>query len=84
MGSALGNASLRRAGEQQNAQGEQEEAARQVGDWSEGVGERVKGKVGEVLAARDPNTERSEEWKRMHDEGKARQKGTEEEIGKRW
>jgi indoleamine 2,3-dioxygenase len=89
VGTLIGNESLRRQGEEQNEKGKEEEAARQVRDWGEGVGQRVKGKAGEVYSSMKPEEPGQEgvdrlKYKQMHDEGKAKQEQTHEEIDRRW
>ncbi|PGH08324.1 hypothetical protein AJ79_06011 [Helicocarpus griseus UAMH5409] len=93
LGSAIGNDSLRKAGEQQNAEGEEQEARKQAQQWGQGAGDRVTGKVGEFLSG--PGFGGSEEerikaenerrkFKEMHDEGKAQQKEAKKDIEQRW
>jgi len=80
VGAAIGNERLRREGEEQNARGQEEEARRHLQDWGEGVQGRVKGKIGEALAP----GETSEDWKKVHDDAKLKQKMTEEKMDRRW
>ena len=90
IGTLVGNENLRRTGEEQNQQGQEQEAMQHLQDWGEGVQNRVKGKVGEVLAAGKPEGGEGHEedehmkYKRMHDQGKQAQKGAEQNIEQRW
>ena len=93
VGAAIGNENLRRDGASQTARGEEEEARKQVHEWGNSVGDRVKGKVGEFVSGPgfggDEEQRLKEEKERMkykdlHDQGKMRQKGVEAEIDQRW
>ncbi|PGH23070.1 hypothetical protein AJ80_02844 [Polytolypa hystricis UAMH7299] len=93
LGTAIGNDSLRRQGEAQLSRGQDQEAQRQVHDWGEGVGDRVKGKVGTALSGagfggteeeRLKQERERAEWKDLHDQGKERQMESERDIQRRW
>ncbi|EEH23587.1 hypothetical protein PABG_05798 [Paracoccidioides brasiliensis Pb03] len=93
VGAAIGNDNLRKAGERQNAEGENQEARRQAHEWAEGAGDRVTGKVGELLSGpgfggSDEDRMKAEaerrKFKQMHEEGKLQQKSAEEDIDQRW
>ncbi|OJD18705.1 hypothetical protein AJ78_01320 [Emergomyces pasteurianus Ep9510] len=93
VGAAIGNDALRKAGERQNEEGEQQEARKQAQKWGEGAGDRVTGKVGEFLSGPGfggTDQERMEaeaerrKFKQMHEEGKSQQKKAEQDIENRW
>ncbi|PGH34553.1 hypothetical protein GX50_02636 [[Emmonsia] crescens] len=93
VGAAIGNENLRKAGERQNQEGEQQEARKQAQKWGDGAGDRVTGKVGELLSGPGfggSDQERMEaeaerrKFKQMHEEGKSQQKKAEQLIEKRW
>ncbi|RAL09217.1 putative mismatched base pair and cruciform DNA recognition protein [Aspergillus homomorphus CBS 101889] len=80
LGNLVGNESLRRAGQEQNAAGKQQEAEGQLQDWGQGVKGRVEGGVGKVAAAATGDESKEAAWRDVHDEGKARQRGAEVDI----
>ncbi|ODH51243.1 hypothetical protein GX48_02672 [Paracoccidioides brasiliensis] len=62
-------------------------------EWAEGAGDRVTGKVGELLSGpgfggSDEDRMKAEaerrKFKQMHEEGKLQQKSAEEDIDQRW
>ncbi|GKZ28210.1 hypothetical protein AbraIFM66950_000021 [Aspergillus brasiliensis] len=84
LGNLIGNEGLRKAGQEQNAAGKQAEAEGQVRDWQEGVKGRAKGAVGKVAAAATGDDEEEQKWRDIHDEGKVRERGVEQEVQKRY
>ncbi|RAK72826.1 IDO-domain-containing protein [Aspergillus fijiensis CBS 313.89] len=83
LGNLVGNESLRRAGQEQNAAGKQQEAEGQLKDWGEGVKGRVEGGVGKVAAAVTGDEAQEQRAKEIHDSGKVRQRGAEADIERR-
>ncbi|PYH48612.1 putative mismatched base pair and cruciform DNA recognition protein [Aspergillus saccharolyticus JOP 1030-1] len=83
LGNLIGNESLRKAGQEQNAAGKQAEAEGQLKDWGEGVKGRVEGGVGKVAAAVTGDEAEEQRYKEVHDTGKVQQRGAEADIQKR-
>ncbi|OJJ44356.1 hypothetical protein ASPZODRAFT_153814 [Penicilliopsis zonata CBS 506.65] len=83
LGNLIGNDSLRRAGQEQNAAGKEQEARGQLKDWSGGVTDRAAGALGSVGAAIVGDREEEQKWRDVHDEGKTRQRGAEADIQRR-
>lgn len=52
-------------------------------DLGEGVSDRAQGKLGGIGAAVVGDREEEEKWRQVHDEGKVRQRGAEEDIDKK-
>lgn len=75
-----GSESLRRAGIDQNEQGKAEEAKGQLKGLGEGITDRAQGAVGSVGAAVTGDRDEEEKWRRIHDEGKLKQRGVEGEM----
>lgn len=83
VGNFIGNENIRRQGVEQNAAGKEAEAKGQLKDLGEGVGDRAQGKLGGIGAAVVGDREEEEKWRQIHDEGKVRQRGAEEDIDKK-
>lgn len=83
MGNFIGNENIRRQGIEQNAAGKEAEAKGQLKDLGEGVSDRAQGKLGGIGAAVVGDREEEEKWRQVHDEGKVRQRGAEEDIDKK-
>lgn len=83
LGNLIGNENLRRQGVEQNNAGKEAEAKGQLKDLGEGVTDRAQGKLGGVGAAIMGDREEEEKWRRVHDEGKVRQRGAEADIDKK-
>jgi uncharacterized protein YjbJ (UPF0337 family) len=83
IGNAIGNESLRQAGVEQNAAGKEQEAKGQLKDWGEGIQDRAQGHLGAVTSAITGDREEQRKYEDLHDEGKVRQRGAEEDMAKR-
>lgn len=83
VGNFIGNENIRRQGVEQNAAGKEAEAKGQLKDLGEGVSDRAQGKLGGIGAAIAGDREEEEKWRQVHDEGKVRQRGAEEDIDKK-
>ncbi|KAJ5749345.1 uncharacterized protein N7511_011041 [Penicillium nucicola] len=83
VGNIIGNENLRKAGEQQNAAGKEQEAKGQLKDWGEGIQNRAQGALGTVGAAVTGDRAEEEKYRDQHDEGKVRQRGAEADMAKK-
>ncbi|OGE50647.1 hypothetical protein PENARI_c016G00728 [Penicillium arizonense] len=83
VGNLIGNENLRKAGEQQNAAGKEQEAKGQLKDWGEGIQNRAQGALGAVGAAVTGDRTEEEKYRDQHDEGKVRQRGAEADMNKK-
>ncbi|KAI9782149.1 MAG: hypothetical protein M1816_001983 [Peltula sp. TS41687] len=80
LGNLIGSDDLKRSGAEQNERGKGEEAEAQLSDLGSGIGDRAKGRVGNVVAAVTGDDAKQEEYKRVHDQGKAKERSVEEEL----
>lgn len=83
VGGALGLEGLRKAGEQQNADGKGQEAQGQLSDLGKGISDRVGGTVGGAVAGLTGDEAEKRKRELQHDEGKTLQRGVESEVGKK-
>ncbi|KFY09439.1 hypothetical protein V492_05494 [Pseudogymnoascus sp. VKM F-4246] len=82
VGGLVGSEDLKRAGQEQNAQGKGQEAQGQLNDLGSGVAGRVSGAVGGAVAGLTGDRDAQLEAQRKHDDGKAQQRGAEHDIQK--
>ena len=82
IGNALGVESLKKEGQQQNAQGKGVEAEGQLSDFGSGIKDRVQGALGGVGAGVTGDREKQEKYQMMHDDGKTAQRSAEKDIQK--
>jgi uncharacterized protein YjbJ (UPF0337 family) len=83
LGGALGLEGMRKAGEQQNAEGKGQEAQGQLSDLGKGVSDRVSGTVGGAFAGLTGDEAEKKKRELQHDQGKTLQRGVESEVGKK-
>ena len=74
---------MRKAGEQQNADGKAQEAQGQVSDLGKGISDRVGGTVGGALAGLTGDEAEKKKRELQHDQGKTLQRGVESEVSKK-
>lgn len=79
----VGNENLRRAGMEQNQQGKADEAKGQLQDFGQGMADRSRGAAGGIGAALTGNRAEEDRMREVHDAGKQKQKGAEEEMERR-
>lgn len=82
VGGALGLEGLKKEGQQQNAQGKEQEAAGQLSDLGSGISDRVAGTVGGAVAGLTRDREEQARREAQHDTGKTLQRGVESEVQK--
>lgn len=82
VGGLIGNENLKKAGEQQNAEGKAQEAQGQLSDLGKGVSDRVTGAVGGAVAGLTGDREEQKRREAQHDLGKTLQRGAEADIQK--
>lgn len=82
VGNALGAEGLKREGAEQNRLGKGQEAQGQLSDFGSGVGDRVQGKVGAVVAGVKGDREREERERVRHESGKTLQRSAERGMEK--
>ena len=82
LGGMLGADGLKQEGIRQNREGKGQEAEGQMRDLGKGVKDRVGGAVGGALAGAVGLDQDQARMERQHDEGKARQRGVEKDLGK--
>jgi uncharacterized protein YjbJ (UPF0337 family) len=82
LGGLLGNEQLKAAGQRQHREGQQQEAQGQLKDYGHGISDRVQGTVGSALSGLTNDREARERYDQLHDEGKTRQRGVEEDLTK--
>lgn len=73
---------LKEQGRQQNREGQEQEARGQISDFTSGVGNRVQGTVGSVVAGLTNDKTEQQRYQEQHDAGKTRQRGAEHDIQK--
>lgn len=73
---------MKSAGRQQNLEGQQQEAKGQISDYGSGIASRAQGVVGGAVAGLTGDKEGQAHYEKMHDEGKALQRGAEHDIQK--
>ncbi|KAM0720202.1 hypothetical protein Q7P37_004338 [Cladosporium fusiforme] len=83
IGGALGLEGMRKAGEQQNADGKGQEAQGQLSDLGKGISDRVGGTVGGAFAGLTGDEAEKKKRELQHDEGKTLQRGVESEVSKK-
>lgn len=83
VGGALGLEGMRKAGEQQNAEGKGQEAQGQVNDLGKGISDRVTGTVGGAFAGLTGDEAEKKRRELQHDQGKTLQRGVESEVTKK-
>jgi uncharacterized protein YjbJ (UPF0337 family) len=83
LGGALGLEGMRKAGEQQNAEGKGQEAQGQVNDLGKGISDRVTGTVGGAFAGLTGDEAEKKRRELQHDQGKTLQRGVESEVTKK-
>ena len=82
VGNAVGAEGLKREGIEQNRLGKGQEAQGQLSDFGAGVGDRVQGKVGAVVAGLKGDREREERERVRHESGKTLQRSAERGMEK--
>ncbi|KUI74173.1 hypothetical protein VM1G_10015 [Cytospora mali] len=82
VGNVLGVESLKKAGRDQNLEGQQQEAKGQLNDLGSGFADRVSGTVGGAVASLTGNTSAEADYQKQHDVGKTQQRGAEHDIQK--
>lgn len=80
LGNLIGNEDLRKSGIDQNQSGKAQEAKAQLQDLSQGAADRAQGALGTVSAVMTGDRDAEERYRRIHDEGKARQRAAEADI----
>ncbi|KAL1850041.1 hypothetical protein Plec18170_007138 [Paecilomyces lecythidis] len=79
-GNVIGSENLRQTGAKQNESGKAQEAKGQLQDLGQGYSDRAQGALGSIGAAITGDRAKEEEYRQIHDEGKARQRGAEADI----
>lgn len=79
-----GSDALRKQGIEQNEAGKDTEAREHLENLGQGAVDRAQGAVGSVGAAITGDRADEEKWRKVHDEGKGIQKGTEEKVNERF
>ena len=82
LGGLIGHEGLKKAGQDQNAEGKAQEAQGQLSDLGKGVSDRVQGTVGGMVAGATGDREAQARAEKMHDKGKTLQRGAESDIQK--
>lgn len=76
----VGAEGLKADGIRQNREGKEQEARGQVNDFGKGVGDRVAGAVGGVVASLTGDQNAQDEFRRLHDVGKTMQRSAETDV----
>ncbi|CAF9915801.1 MAG: hypothetical protein GOMPHAMPRED_000855 [Gomphillus americanus] len=79
-GGLVGAEGLKADGIRQNREGKEQEARGQVNDFGKGVGDRVAGAVGGVVASLTGDQNAQDEFRRLHDVGKTMQRSAETDV----
>ena len=82
LGNLIGSEDLKKEGIQQNREGKGQEAQGQLSDLGSGVGDRVKGAAGGIMAGITGDREKQEREQIRHDDGKTLQRSAEADIQK--
>jgi uncharacterized protein YjbJ (UPF0337 family) len=82
VGNVVGSDSLKREGRDQNTEGQGQEAAGQLKDFTSGVANRVTGTIGAAVSGLTGNTQAKSDFENQHDKGKTSQRGVEAEVQK--
>lgn len=82
LGNAFGAESLKKEGQQQNAEGKGMEAEGQLADYGSGLKDRVKGTAGGMAAGITGDREKQEKYQLQHDDAKTQQRSAQHDIQK--
>ena len=82
IGNAVGYETLKKEGQQQNAEGKGMEAEGQLADLGSGAKGRVQGTLGGMAAGVTGDREKQEKYQTMHDDAKAQLRSAQADIQK--